>query len=70
MFLAVTLFAGFIGIAIFAVLAVLAFLDVAFNVSDSIDRARRDAQYRVQPESAELSPRANLSRVHQWAQSA
>lgn len=70
MFLAVFLFAGFVGIATFASLAVLAFLDVAFNVSDSVDRARRDAKYAVQPESVESSSRANLARVHQWAQSA
>jgi hypothetical protein len=69
MFLAVILFAGFVGIAVFAILAVLAFLDVAFNVSDSIDRARRDAKYAVQPESVESSSRANLA-IHQWAQSA
>ena len=70
MFLAVILFAGFVGIATFAILAVLTFLDVAFNVSDSVDRARRDAKYAVQPESVELSNRANLAHVHQWAQSA
>ena len=70
MFLAVILFAGFVGFAGFASLAVLAFLDVAFNVSDSVDRARRDASYAVQPGSVELSNRANVARVHQWAQSA
>lgn len=70
MALAVILFAGFIGIALVAVLTVLAFIDVAFNVWDSTDRASRDTRHAVPSGSAAIAPPVQPARVHQWAQSA
>ena len=69
MALAIILFGGFIGVALTFLVAFLAFIDVAFNLSDSDRRARQDANVTVQAE-AELSPRAKLARIHQWVQSA
>jgi hypothetical protein len=73
MILAVILFAGFVGVALAAVLSVLAFIDVAFNVWESADRANRDARYaqhRLQPGTVEIAPPVPSARAHQWAQSA
>jgi len=70
MALAIILFTGFVGVALVAVLGALAFIDVAFNVWDSADRADRASRYAVQPGAAELSSRTQPARVHQWAQSA
>jgi hypothetical protein len=83
MVLAVILFAGFVSIALAAVLAALAFIDVAFNVWESAERADRHARYTetaapahvgvaaVEPAlPTELSPRVPQIRAHQWAQSA
>jgi hypothetical protein len=67
--LAVILFAGFVGIALVAVLSVLAFLDVAFNIWESTDRATRDARHAVQPGSVEISAPVPSVHAHQWAQS-
>ena len=74
MVLAVILFAGFVGIALVAALSVLAFIDVAFNVWESADRADREARYArddVQPrqEAVSVSPPPSVH-AHQWAQSA
>jgi hypothetical protein len=76
MALAIILFAGSVGIALVLLLAVLAFIDVAFNVWESAERADRDARYAAQPElavqpaAAEASTRSERTSVHQWAQSA
>jgi hypothetical protein len=82
MVLAVILFAGFVGIALAAVLGALAFIDVAFNVWESAERADRAARYTetavpahvgaaVQPAvPVELPPRVQQILAHQWAQSA
>jgi hypothetical protein len=67
---AIVLFAGFIGIALTASVAVLAFIDVAFSLSEGSERARRNARYAVQPAAEALSPKEKLARIHQWAQTA
>jgi hypothetical protein len=73
MVLAVILFAGFVGIALVASLLVLAFIDVAFNVWESADRADRTSRYArddVQPRQAEVSASLPPVHAHHWAQSA
>jgi hypothetical protein len=70
MALAIILFAGFVGVALVAVLSVLAFIDVAFNVWESADRADRNERYTVPAGTADLSPRIPQVRARQWAQSA
>jgi len=73
MVLAVILFAGFVGIALAASLSVLAFIDVAFNLWESADRATRDARFardEVQPRTAEVAVPTPSVHAHQWAQSA